>query len=130
VLRHTLLDTIFKVYGKDDEAVAAFGQAVGSLRAIYAACSFLLEISAWGCSERSRREGAPYGSRSLYNSSAGDSLLIDLTNCSAEEIIEPVTEVERILTAQPRNSVFTLSDLTGAQLSCAAVTRNEGSCRI
>src|SRR5712692_7339696 len=29
VLRHTKLDTIFKVYGKDDEAVAAFCNQVG-----------------------------------------------------------------------------------------------------
>jgi len=28
VLRHTNLDTIFKVYGKSDEAVAAFGKQV------------------------------------------------------------------------------------------------------
>ena len=50
-------------------------------------------------------------------------LLIDLTNCAAEEVIELLTEVQRIVTAQPRNSVLTLSDFTGAAFSRAAVTR-------
>ena len=50
-------------------------------------------------------------------------LFIDLTNCSAEEVIERLTEVQRIVTAQPRESVLTLSDLTGAEFSRAAVTR-------
>jgi hypothetical protein len=50
-------------------------------------------------------------------------LLIDVTNCAAEEVIELLTEVQRIVTAQPPKSVLTLSDLTGAQFSRAAVTR-------
>jgi hypothetical protein len=50
-------------------------------------------------------------------------LFIDLTNCAAEEVIELLPEVQRIVTAQPRNSVLTLTDLTGAQFSRAAVTR-------
>jgi hypothetical protein len=50
-------------------------------------------------------------------------LFIDLTNCSAEEVIERLTEVQRMVTAQPRESVLTLADLTGAQFSRAAVTR-------
>jgi hypothetical protein len=50
-------------------------------------------------------------------------LFIDVTNCAAEEVIELLTEVQRIVTAQPRNSVLTLSDFTGAAFSRAAVTR-------
>jgi hypothetical protein len=50
-------------------------------------------------------------------------LLVDLTSCSPEEVIERLTEVQRIVTAQPRNSVLTLSDLTGAQFSRAAFSR-------
>jgi len=50
-------------------------------------------------------------------------LLIDVTNCAAEEVIELLTEVQRIVTAQPPKSVLTLSDLTAAQFSRAAVTR-------
>jgi hypothetical protein len=50
-------------------------------------------------------------------------LFIDLTNGSAEEVIERLTEVQRMVTAQPRESVLTLSDLTGAQFSRTAVTR-------
>ena len=50
-------------------------------------------------------------------------LLIDLTNCSAEAVIELLTEVQRTVTAQPRNSVLTLGDLTGAEFSRDAVTR-------
>jgi hypothetical protein len=50
-------------------------------------------------------------------------LLIDLANCSAEEVMKIVGEVQRMVTAQPPKSVLTLSDLTGAQFSRAAVTR-------
>ncbi len=50
-------------------------------------------------------------------------LLIDLTNCSAEEVMKIVGEVQRIVTARPHKSVLTLSDLTGAQFSRDAVTR-------
>src|SRR5712691_7002626 len=50
-------------------------------------------------------------------------LFIDVTSCAAEEVIELLTEVQRIVTAQPPKSALTLSDLTGAQFSRAAVTR-------
>jgi len=50
-------------------------------------------------------------------------LLIDLTNCRAEEVGKIVGEVQHIVTAQPRKSVLTLSDLTGAQFSRDAFTR-------
>jgi hypothetical protein len=50
-------------------------------------------------------------------------LLADLTNCSAEETIEQLAEVRRVVTAQPRNSVLTLGDFAGAQFNRAAVTR-------
>ena len=50
-------------------------------------------------------------------------LLTDLTNCAAEEVIELLTEVQRIVTVQPRKSVLTLGDFTGAEFSRAAVTR-------
>ena len=50
-------------------------------------------------------------------------LLTDLTNCAAEEVIELLTEVRRIVTVQPRKSVLTLGDFTGAEFSRAAVTR-------
>ena len=50
-------------------------------------------------------------------------LFIDVTSCAAEEVIELLTEVQRIVTAQPLKSALTLSDLTGAQFTRAAVTR-------
>ena len=50
-------------------------------------------------------------------------LLTDLTNCAAEEVIELLTEVQRIVTAQPHKSVITLGEFTGAEFSRAAVTR-------
>ena len=50
-------------------------------------------------------------------------LLVDLTSCGPEEVIELLTEVQRVVTAQPRNSVLTLNDLTGAEFSRAAITR-------
>ena len=52
-------------------------------------------------------------------------LFCDLTNCAAEEVIERLSEVQRIVTAQPRNSVLTLGDLTGAEFSLAAFTRTK-----
>jgi hypothetical protein len=50
-------------------------------------------------------------------------LLVDLTNRSAEEVIELLTETQRIVTSQPRGSVLTLGDFSGAQFSRAAVIR-------
>ena len=50
-------------------------------------------------------------------------LFIDVTNCAAEDVIELVTEVQCMVTAQPPKSVLTLSDLTGARFSRSAVTR-------
>ena len=50
-------------------------------------------------------------------------LFIDETNCGAEEIMKVLDDVQRIVTAHPRNSVLILGDLTGAQFSRAAVTR-------
>jgi hypothetical protein len=50
-------------------------------------------------------------------------LFVDETNCGAEEVIKLLTEVKRVVTAQPRNSVLTLTDLTGARISRAAITR-------
>src|SRR6266481_3914591 len=50
-------------------------------------------------------------------------LFINETNCGADEVIELLTEVQRVVTAQPPDSVLTLSDLTGAQFSRAAITR-------
>ena len=38
-------------------------------------------------------------------------LLIDMTNCVSEEAMVIASEVQRVVTAQPRNSVLTLSDL-------------------
>ncbi len=50
-------------------------------------------------------------------------LLVDLTDCNAEEVTTIVGEVPRIVTTQPRKSVLILCDLTGTQFSRAAVTR-------
>jgi len=50
-------------------------------------------------------------------------LFLDLTNCTAQEVIQSVNEVQHIVTTQPINSVRTLSDLNGAHFSRDAVTR-------
>jgi hypothetical protein len=50
-------------------------------------------------------------------------LFVDMSNCTAHEVIKIADEVRRIVTAQGRESVFILSDLTGAQFSRAAVAR-------
>jgi hypothetical protein len=50
-------------------------------------------------------------------------LLVDLTNCSPNQVIKTMAEVQRIVTAQPRESALTLGDLTGAQFSREAIAR-------
>jgi|SRR5438093_4722855 len=50
-------------------------------------------------------------------------LLVDLSNCSAREVLKLAGKVQGIVTAQPPKSVLTLSDLTGAQFSRDAFTR-------
>ena len=50
-------------------------------------------------------------------------LLIDMTNCLSEEAVVLANEVRRVVTAQPRNSVLTLSDLTGGEFKRDAITR-------
>src|SRR5437867_8033004 len=51
------------------------------------------------------------------------SMLVDLTNCSAKDLMKVMAAVQRIVTAQPRESTLTLGDLTGAQFSRDAITR-------
>jgi hypothetical protein len=46
-------------------------------------------------------------------------LLVDMTDCSAEEVIEAASEAKRIVTAQPPKSALTLGDFTGARFSRA-----------
>jgi hypothetical protein len=50
-------------------------------------------------------------------------LLLDFTNCTPEEVESVTDEAERIITAQPRDSVLALADFAGAQFSRDAVTR-------
>jgi len=50
-------------------------------------------------------------------------LLVDLTNCSAGDVMKIAVQAQRIVTAQLRNSTLILSDLTGVQFSRDAVTR-------
>ena len=56
-------------------------------------------------------------------------LFIDMTNCVSEEAMVIASEVQRVVTAQPRNSVLTLSDLTG-RVQARCDHPNEGSCRL
>jgi mannose/fructose-specific phosphotransferase system component IIA len=50
-------------------------------------------------------------------------LLLDFTNCSPEEVKSASDEAERVITAQPQNSVLVLADFSGAQFSRDAVIR-------
>jgi hypothetical protein len=50
-------------------------------------------------------------------------LLIDSTKTTAQERVKILDEARRIVTAQPRKSVLTLTDLTGAQVTRESVTR-------
>ena len=50
-------------------------------------------------------------------------LLIDNSGCSSREIIQNYTECQRMVTAEPLNSVLTLSDFSDAEVDRAALTR-------
>ncbi len=50
-------------------------------------------------------------------------LLIDNSGCSSREIVANYTECQRIVTAEPPNSVLTLSDFTDCEVDRAALTR-------
>ncbi len=50
-------------------------------------------------------------------------LFLDFTNCTPEDVLEIMEECRRIVTAQPYDSVLTLSDFSGGTFSRAAVQR-------
>jgi len=50
-------------------------------------------------------------------------LLVDATNCTAEQVLTLADEVRRIVAAQPPSSVLSLTDFAGAQFSRGAVNR-------
>ena len=50
-------------------------------------------------------------------------LLIDASNCPAEELIEVMEATRKCVTAQTRNSLLILTDFTGAKVSRDAITR-------
>ncbi len=50
-------------------------------------------------------------------------LLVDLSDCTGEEITAVVDEVRRVVTSQPENSVLILADFAGAQFTKDALTR-------
>jgi len=50
-------------------------------------------------------------------------LLLDFTNCAPEEVKSLSDEAERIITAQPHDSVLVLADFAEAQFSRDAVAR-------
>jgi hypothetical protein len=43
-------------------------------------------------------------------------LLIDFSQCSAQEILKLLPDVQDVITSEPRNSVLTLGDFTGADV--------------
>ena len=49
-------------------------------------------------------------------------LLVDLTGCTPEEVLEISKEVVRVVTAQPRGSVLLMADFTGARVDRETVT--------
>ena len=50
-------------------------------------------------------------------------LLADLSGCKPKDVIKIVDEAKRVVTAEPRGSVLTLSDFTGTEFTREAVTR-------
>lgn len=47
----------------------------------------------------------------------------DCRNCTPKELIEVIDRVKEIVTSQPRHSICTLTDFTGAQFDKDAITR-------
>jgi hypothetical protein len=60
---------------------------------------------------------------SLYHPQGKQILFVDMTNCVSEEAMLIASEVQRVVTTQPRNSVLTLSDLTSGEFRRDAITR-------
>ena len=50
-------------------------------------------------------------------------LLIDNSGCSSHEIVQNYSECQRLVSAEPLDSVLTLSDFTDAEVDRAALTR-------
>jgi hypothetical protein len=50
-------------------------------------------------------------------------LIVDGTNCSPDELLEVFDEVQRVVTHEPKGSVLTLGDFTGAEFNKEAATR-------
>jgi hypothetical protein len=50
-------------------------------------------------------------------------LLLDFTECTPDDVFDMMSETQRIVTAQPPQSVLTLSDLSGGQFTREAVRR-------
>jgi hypothetical protein len=50
-------------------------------------------------------------------------LLVDFTNCAPEEVKSVSDEAERIITAQPHDSVLVLADFAGVQFRRDAANR-------
>lgn len=50
-------------------------------------------------------------------------LLIDFSGCTPQQILAVVAEVQEQIAEQPRDSVLTLADFTGAQVDKAVATR-------
>jgi hypothetical protein len=50
-------------------------------------------------------------------------LLIDLSECGSEEILRLLTEIQEIVSDQPRGSVLILADFHGAHIDKAVATR-------
>jgi len=86
--------------------------------------SFLLEIFAFADALGAASGKGCRMDRAGFLTHQGKQILFtDVTNCAAEEVVDLLTDVQLIVTAQTRNSVLSLGDLTGAEFSRAAVTR-------
>ncbi len=49
-------------------------------------------------------------------------LLVDLTGCTPEEVLQICKEVVRVVTGEPRGSVLLMADFTGARVDRETVT--------
>jgi hypothetical protein len=59
-------------------------------------------------------EGGAMEKIKFINHKGTQILHIDFSNCSPQEMLNHMQQAQRIISAQPKNSVFTLTDVTNA----------------
>jgi hypothetical protein len=97
------------------------GAAAAKQRLLRFELGFSFKIISATCDRRYAMESAHRVSFIVHKGK--QVLVVDLTNCTPDEVTAVTDEVVRIVTAQPEHSVLLMADFAGAQFSRDAVTR-------